>query len=178
MSGKTGGVSTNPAGLSGTKTCQKCREEVPVEMFGVRSLSLDGLQPRCKPCTNEANRVYHARSYERDPEAHRARQKRWNADWRAADPERTRRSYRDHNLRFTHGITLAEWEAMFEAQGKVCGLCGHDEPRGLKGFHVDHDHTTGKIRSILCALCNVGLGAFGDDPERLRLAAVYLEAHA
>lgn len=177
MHGKPGGVTTDPAELSGLKHCNKCREELPVVQFGVRSDTYDGLQPWCKPCTNARNRVYHATSYERDPQAHRDRQKRWNADWRAKDPERVRRSDRDHNLRYTHGISLAEWEAMFDAQGRVCGLCAHDEPRGMKGWHVDHDHATGKIRSILCAHCNVGLGAFGDDPERLRLAAAYLEAH-
>ena len=43
--------------------------------------------------------------------------------------------------------------------------------------HIDHDHKTGKIRSILCNKCNVGLGMFNDDTAVLRRAAKYIEKH-
>ncbi len=41
-------------------------------------------------------------------------------------------------------------------------------------LHIDHDHSDGSFRGILCHLCNVGLGAFKDSPERLSLAIGYL----
>lgn len=43
-------------------------------------------------------------------------------------------------------------------------------------MHVDHDHATGAIRGVLCLNCNQGIGKFGDDPDLLRRAAVYLGA--
>jgi hypothetical protein len=50
-----------------------------------------------------------------------------------------------------------------------CVICG------LKAEVVDHDHNSGRIRGALCQRCNMGLGHFRDNPELLRLAALYLE---
>lgn len=62
---------------------------------------------------------------------------------------------------------------MAESQGWACKICNRIPENKL---HVDHCHETGKIRGLLCGGCNVGLGHFGDDPERLKYAAAYLEA--
>ena len=43
-------------------------------------------------------------------------------------------------------------------------------------FHIDHDHITGVVRGLLCFNCNAALGLFSDNPEWLRIAALYLEA--
>lgn len=42
-------------------------------------------------------------------------------------------------------------------------------------LHVDHDHVSGKMRGLLCQKCNHGIGLMGEDPDRLRRAARYLE---
>jgi hypothetical protein len=65
---------------------------------------------------------------------------------------------------------------MVEEQGGVCILCGGASPD--RALAVDHDHASGSIRGLLCSTCNTGLGAFGDDPELLRRAIAYLDAHA
>lgn len=56
-----------------------------------------------------------------------------------------------------------------------CEICGSDG--GGKTLCVDHDHTSGDFRGFLCNGCNSGLGFFKDDPERMRQAAAYIEAH-
>ena len=58
---------------------------------------------------------------------------------------------------------------MLEAQGGVCAACKTDEPK-----HVDHDHKTGRVRGMLCYLCNQALGNVRDDVSRLRGLIDYL----
>lgn len=53
---------------------------------------------------------------------------------------------------------------------KECVICGISEVK----LCVDHDHTTGAIRGILCNNCNQGIGQFKDDPELLEFARIYL----
>ena len=73
-----------------------------------------------------------------------------------------------------YGIEPAQYVAMVKDQRGLCTIC--EEPLKRQP-HIDHCHETGMIRSLLCYKCNVGLGSFGDDPERLRAAAKYIEAH-
>jgi hypothetical protein len=58
------------------------------------------------------------------------------------------------------------------AQNNRCAICADPEPQ-----HLDHDHSTGGIRQLLCQRCNHGLGLFRDDPGLLHLAAFYVEGH-
>lgn len=73
-----------------------------------------------------------------------------------------------------YGVTPAIHRAMLEAQCHQCAVCGR---RVTRRSPIDHDHQTGRVRAVLCTKCNVGLGHFGDDPDRLRAAAAYLEEH-
>lgn len=98
------------------------------------------------------------------------RRKAYGAKFRAADPERQAWYTRKHK----YGITREEWGALFVAQGKRCPICGTMEPGGRGKWHTDHNHANGEVRGILCNDCNLGLGAFHDDPVRLRRAAGYL----
>ena len=86
------------------------------------------------------------------------------------------------SIRNNYKMTPEEWEALFDSQGRRCAVCGSDTPDG-PWWHTDHDHSCcpgrGKscgecVRGILCGPCNMGLGSFKDDPERLRLAYDYL----
>jgi hypothetical protein len=80
---------------------------------------------------------------------------------------------RHYHLIRRYGIGAAEVEELIRKQGGVCPICDRPEPE-----HVDHDHATKKVRGVTCFNCNGGLGQFGDDPERLRRAAEYLEAES
>jgi len=73
-----------------------------------------------------------------------------------------------------YGITTDDYNQMVESQNNKCKICGTDEPRGTGGWKVDHCHTTGKVRGLLCNNCNVGLGYFKDNIESLQAAIQYL----
>ena len=63
-----------------------------------------------------------------------------------------------------------DYDALLALQGGVCAICSKNRPLG-----VDHCHLFNEVRGLLCNKCNLGLGMFDDDPDRLRAAADYLE---
>ena len=76
-----------------------------------------------------------------------------------------------------YGLTPTQFEDLLAAQGGRCAICRTDQIPKRGSWHVDHEHTTCKVRGILCHGCNVALGHFNDDPVRLRAAAAYVEAY-
>lgn len=79
-----------------------------------------------------------------------------------------------NTYRYTRGITHEERDALLKEQGDKCSACGTTTPGSVKGWHVDHCHSTGKVRSVLCATCNIALGQVNDSIERLEQLIEYL----
>jgi Recombination endonuclease VII len=87
------------------------------------------------------------------------------------------------------GMTLTRYAEMFAAQKGCCAICMRPETAkipgrktkgsdsGVRDLSVDHDHETGAVRQLLCNACNHILGEAGDDAERLRAAADYIDFH-
>jgi hypothetical protein len=73
-----------------------------------------------------------------------------------------------------YGLTPEEFLALYEKYDSKCAIC-RNEPTTLRGLHVDHCHTTGKVRGLLCHGCNVGIGSLRDDVVLMRKAIAYLE---
>jgi Recombination endonuclease VII len=89
----------------------------------------------------------------------------------ATDPEHRKRGRRNH-LRFIYGISEEEYAALLARQNGVCAICKKKDRIRLC---VDHCHDTRTVRGLLCTKCNIGLGHFDDDIERLRAAIAYLQ---
>lgn len=88
---------------------------------------------------------------------------------RAAPADKVHRAER-------YGLTKSDFEAMWTAQEGRCGICGKELHRtGMKSCNIDHDHSNGIVRGLLCRACNSGIGLLGDDPERLRAALEWLK---
>ena len=151
------------------KTCTKCNQDKDNQAFPKDKSKRDGLHSYCKDCHRACNRAARL-----DPDRVQ-RMREVSRLWRVNNPERSAAGIRCATLRKKYGITAEEYEQLFDAQGRVCAICGDPYSKGNGRLHVDHDHVTGKIRGILCQACNVTLGKMRDSPTLLRLAADYLE---
>lgn len=132
------------------KQCRSCNQVKPASAFRPDPKSRDGLFFRCRDCATANNKRRHSET----------------------TPEQ-RRQYHEKHLKRAYGITLKERDAMFDAQGGRCAICGATE-HGGRNWHVDHDHETGVVRGILCHGCNHALGGAHDNPDTLIAAAGYL----
>lgn len=129
----------------------------------------------CHDCTKENKRAYYAAK----PEKYRAISAAYakaNPDKLKAYQERTKPRRRRKNLMKKYGITIEQFNEMFERQGRCCAICKSPTANaGRYGWHTDHCHETNKVRGILCHGCNVGIGNLRHSPQFLRAAAQYLE---
>lgn len=107
------------------------------------------LQPRCKPCAAQDTREYNIQNKEK---------------------------VRDSRYTKTYGLRFKEVIEMSQGQCEICKIdliFGASQPNSQSGV-VDHNHTTGRVRGILCNSCNRGIGYFRDNPMFLEKAASYL----
>jgi hypothetical protein len=75
-----------------------------------------------------------------------------------------------------YGLSPEKYAEMALAQGGVCAICGAGTTEKRPKLSIDHDHDTGVVRGLLCNNCNIGIGHFFDDKERLVKAIAYLES--
>ncbi|AZV02150.1 putative endonuclease VII [Pectobacterium phage Arno162] len=152
------------------KVCSCCKVEKPVSEFGKDASRKDGLKHLCKYCCNVKARKYFKANHDKVREARR--------EYYKTNPDKKR----EKALKNKYKIGLDKYEAMLARQGGVCAICGNLEKaydtryKVLRRLAVDHCHTTGVVRGLLCSACNIGIGKMRDSPELLRKAADYLES--
>jgi hypothetical protein len=97
-----------------------------------------------------------------------------NRDKVFAYREKHRARDKEYSLKRNYGISQAQYDQMFQSQGGKCAICS----RGDLKLSVDHCHSSGKVRGLLCTNCNTSLGGFRDSTEALLSAVQYLKQHA
>jgi len=83
-------------------------------------------------------------------------------------------SVADYRMKKFYGISLRDYEVMLAAQSGVCAICGKSPEENKKKLAVDHDHTTGAVRGLLCSMCNLLVGKSKDNQEILQKTIEYL----
>lgn len=140
---------------------------------------------RCDRCAKRraAKRDAAARYRARNPEKvrERARRESLRRYHDLSDGERTvmKQKFKEWHLRRKYGLSIAQLEAMIADQGGRCAICRSSFSArrwggGRDAAHVDHCHETGRVRGIICAVCNRGLGLLGDTEQSLQQALGYL----
>lgn len=163
-----------------TKECRRCQVTKSLDEFYLRKRK-DGTRvpgTYCKACC----KAEFSDSYQKNREKRKAQ----GAAWRAANREKWNaysaenrvthlRQRQSSRLRKLYTITIEDYEVMLESQDGMCAICkGHERTGTL--FSVDHDHSTGVIRGLLCRSCNSGIGFFKDDIVRVQAAVDYLRS--
>ncbi len=70
-----------------------------------------------------------------------------------------------------------DYDRCYQIQQGSCGICKKHQTEFKKVLAVDHDHTTGIVRGLLCELCNHLLGCAKDNKDILGQAILYLNLH-
>jgi len=132
-------------------------------------------------CT-EAAKIKMKEYYEKNKEARKAQMKEYHKKTKekrlAKMKEYNSNNYekiRNQSLKYCYGITSDDYNKMFADQNGCCAICSTHQSEFKKPLSVDHCHTTGKVRGLLCSECNLGLGKFKDDITNLENALKYLK---
>lgn len=97
-------------------------------------------------------------------------------EWRSKNPEAVKKTRRKAKLKKYYGISLDEYDKMLANQNGVCAVCSKEHTR--RPLNVDHCHSTGKIRGLLCDKCNMALGLLEDSKEIIQNLERYLNAYS
>jgi protein-arginine kinase activator protein McsA len=143
------------------KFCKKCNQQTAVAEFHVNRSRKDGRAHWCAECNKKRGRAYYEQNKSKLQEYSRLIKQ---------SPEGKTRS-RNNYLKRSYKLTSIEYDAMKADQENKCKICG----LFTTSFHIDHDHTTNKIRGLLCNHCNQGLGHFRDSIPSLISAISYLK---
>jgi hypothetical protein len=169
--------------IAAVKICINCKQEKILSLFGTRKRNSDGKRGRCKACERIDREKYLSgkgkeiatQGYKKWYRENREYCIEQNKKWRSENKEYRLKYSREHSLK-KYGMTSADYERMALAQNNKCKICGNHKPNTLVvRFFIDHCHKTNIVRGLLCGSCNLGIGQFGDDTERMLRAIEYIK---
>jgi hypothetical protein len=140
-----------------SKVCNLCNKEKTLSEFKKGVGYKGGYRPQCMECSRDYNNKMH----------HKHKHKR---------PYDYKRD-KDLKLKRAYGISYQEYLHMLDAQDNKCAICGTTDTGKRKAFAVDHCHTCGEVRGLLCAQCNTAIGSLREDLNIIQRAMDYVKFH-
>lgn len=132
-----------------TKTCRVCEQDKTADAFYKHSSTKDKLRSECIECWNKSSLDYYIDNKERVVSKRKA-----------------------YHFKKNYGLSIEDLEQMKQDQDYKCKIC--DEEKALV---VDHDHSSGHVRNLLCSDCNLGLSHIENNPGWAEKAIAYLDKH-
>ncbi len=155
------------------QTCRRCKETKLVEDFWKSAHKDSGISQYCKKCSNKNRKEYRDRKKTNTCKFNMPKD---SQSWNSKKGSIEYKDYiRNSQLQRAYGISLEEYNLLFQKQAGKCAVCGRHQVELGKGLYVDHCHTTGTVRGLLCSNCNTGIGLFKDSIEIFYQAIGYLE---
>lgn len=137
------------------KWCGRCKRWLPLTNFASNRAKWDGLQERCTECRK--NHWSEVGQFTRT----------------VPSPDIRKHRHRVQTIK-SYGITEEDFNIMLEKQENKCAIC-KDTDWGRFSPCIDHNHTTGKVRGLLCNRCNRVLGLVNESISTLKAMIKYLE---
>jgi len=139
--------------------CTRCKQNKTEEEMSKDTNRKKGISSWCKSCRTSSAKT-----------------------WKNNNPNRlTKRNSptyevaRNYILKHRYGISGEDYSNLLKQQNNCCAICKRNINQITYHLHVDHCHTTGEVRGLLCAPCNRYLGYIKDDKTILNTAILYLK---
>ena len=161
------------------KKCIKCGVEKELSEYYKSEYNKSGFVNTCKKCLLDhrnsdkrkkeiakCNKKYYAK-----PEV-KERRKKYTYEYSQREQSKINRREMEWRRAGVKDMTCGRYDMMIKEQNGFCKICGEKQKRRLD---VDHCHTNGKVRGLLCNKCNQAIGLLGDNIDMLQKAIKYLE---
>jgi hypothetical protein len=129
--------------------CSTCKVKKEIDEFNKEKAGKYGIKRHCRECQHAAEKA------------------RYTSRTGSVKAKNQR-------LKTRYGITLSEYHSLVEAQQNACAICNTIPSK----LYIDHDHTTNKLRALLCSQCNSLLGMAKENKQVLQAAIDYLSIHS
>jgi hypothetical protein len=146
----------------GKKYCPTCKQILNINEFSTTKKGT-GIGSHCKECC----KIWREKLKKDHPDWQQKRQKKYNSQ---------KLAWIRSGLKRNFGLSYEEYLKILNFQKNKCAICGKTQKENKRMLSVDHDHKTLKLRGIVCANCNHGLGNFKDDITVLTNAIKYLSS--
>lgn len=135
------------------KICIDCKLSKSIDNFytAYRYKSKIQYQSRCKNCCNKKSIL-----------------------WAKNNPDKRKKILRKHLFGIKYNISEEEFNNLKFEQNNKCAICKETQRNPKDELCIDHDHTTGKVRGLLCHRCNIGLGFLKDNENLIEKLLSYL----
>lgn len=133
------------------KICNKCKSILLIEKFNKTKTKTKrgwAYRSNCRNCDNKQLSKY--------SKTHKTQRNKRLREWRKKNPKLAKLKDLRSRYKTKYGITLEQLEQLRKSNNYRCWICNKEDKRLI----VDHDHKTGKVRGILCDICNRHIGYF------------------